>query len=85
MEKTWKHTRAKYGSGEELWVGKVCVAACFNPVGSKGSPTKYRAEIRLPTIAMKQDRQEADTAEEIKRRIENVVDVWFRWLDEPSP
>lgn len=81
MEKTWKPARGKYTCGEELWIGKIPVASWFNPVRSKGDPTAYRAQIDLPGIAMKKDRIEADSADEIKARIERVVDTWFKWLE----
>lgn len=82
MEKTWKPARGKYASGEELWIGKVPVASWFRPTRSKSEKTIYRAEIKLPGIMFKEGRNDADTVEEIKSRIEEVVDTWFKWLEQ---
>lgn len=81
MKKTWKPARGKYAHGEELWIGKVPVASWFNPIGRKGEPTMYRAEIKLPGISLKSGRETADSKDEIKARIERAVDTWFTWLE----
>jgi len=53
-------------------------------VGVRADPTAYRAQIDLPGIAMKRERVEADSADEIKRRIEGVVETWFKWLEQEA-
>lgn len=81
LKKEWKETRAKYGSGEELWIGKIKVGSWFNPVGSKGDPMRYRAVIDLPGITMKPETVDHPDREAAKTRVERAVDTWFKWLE----
>lgn len=84
MKKEWKPTRAKYGSGEELWIGKIKVGAWFNPTVSKSEATKYRTQILLPGITLKEGTIDWTTADAAKARVERVVDTWFKWLEESA-
>lgn len=78
----WKRTRARYGSGEELWIGKINVGSWFNPVVPKGSPSKFRAMLHLPGLEMKPETVDHDDAESARQRVERAVDTWFKWLNE---
>lgn len=82
MKKEWKPTSAKYGSGEELWIGKIKVGSWFNPSVPKGSDTVYRASVDLPSINMKKGTTDFPNRELAKARVERAVDTWFKWLEE---
>lgn len=75
--KEWKPKRAKYGIGEELWIGRRCVGAWFNPTVSKGSPSIYRAVVHLPDFRLKEDVQDKDNRDDAKLIVERSVDAWF--------
>lgn len=82
MQGVWKANTGKYTTGEVYWIGKINVGAWFNPVVSKGEPTKYRAMIELPGIKMKEGTTDFNNAEDAKKRVEAAVATWFKWLEQ---
>lgn len=84
MNKVWKKNRAKYGSGEELWIGRRCVGCWFNPVVSRGSEALFRAQTHLPSIAIRTDLVDSKTAEGAKAVVEAIVDAWFKGLEDEA-
>lgn len=77
----WKRTEGRFANGETLWIGRVPVGAWGNPIGRKGESTKYRAEVSLPGLRMKEGTVDFANADEAKRRVEAAVLTWFKWLD----
>jgi len=82
MNKVWKKSKAKYGSGEELWIGRRCVGCWFNPVVSRGSETLFRAQTHLPSIAIRPELVDSPTSERARAVVEAIVDSWFKGLEE---
>jgi hypothetical protein len=80
----WKPARGRFASGEELWIGKVCVGQAFYALGAKGDAPKYRAAVHLPSYSMKAGTADWPTLELAKVRVERAVRVWFEWLDQDA-
>lgn len=81
MKTKWVRKEQKYSTGEHLRVGRVNVGSYFNATRSRGEPQMYAVEILLPGIRLKEPAKFA-TIEEAKKRLENAVYVWFKWIEE---
>ena len=82
MKGVWRINKAKYASGEEYMLGIVRVGCWFNPTVSKGNQIVYRVSIELPGINMKKGTTDYDTADKAKKRLEQAVENWFKWIQE---
>lgn len=85
MKKEWVVPKRYRGAGEDLYIGKVLVGSWYCPLGAKGEVTKYRAQLNLPGLHMRDDSVDFPDAEQAKARLERAVDTWFKWLEETRP
>lgn len=80
----WKPARHKYASGQECWLGKICIGSYFNPTVRKGEPTVYRAATVLPGIVMKGGTTDFPNDELARARVEAVARTWFNWIQQEN-
>lgn len=82
MRGKWERQTGKHESGENYRIGPVIVGAVsYNGMRSKDDPKAHKAYVTLPGIHLKTGTDTFVTIEEAKRRVESVVDVWFKWLE----
>lgn len=74
----WKLAKGRFTVWRELRAGSVLVGKVFAPIGSKGEPTKYRAECLLPCIFLKEP--DAPGEAEAMEKLERAVKAWFDWV-----
>ncbi|KKL76918.1 hypothetical protein LCGC14_2040070 [marine sediment metagenome] len=78
MNYIWRAKRFQYQSGEYLYLNRIYVGEyswnSYRPQGSEEA-NHYEGNIFLPSI--KNKRVFADTAEEVKVKVEKIVNSWL--------
>ena len=78
MNYIWRAKKFQYQSGEYLYLNRICVGGySWNSYRSQGSEeaNHYEGNIFLPSI--KNKRVFADTVEEVKVKVEKIVNSWL--------
>ncbi len=79
VNKQWKGKTDKYQNGEYLYVNRILIGgfdwspSCVKSEDGKELP--YEARIYLPSL--KANKFYGATVEEVKRRMEKIIDNWF--------
>ncbi len=73
----WKPDEARHSTGNLYWLGPICVGSAGYALQSRGDPTRYRAEVRLPGIKVAESAALKPTMEEAQAVVESVVRTWF--------
>jgi hypothetical protein len=81
----WRKDEARHSQGELYWLGRICVGSTGYALQSRGAPTRYRAEVRLPGIKINEAAALQPTIEESKAVVERVVRTWFARVSEGAP
>ena len=80
----WKADTARHSTGDLYWLGPICVGSASYALQSRGEPTRYRAEVRLPGIKVAEGAALRPTMDEARSVVENVVRSWFARVSSPA-
>lgn len=77
----WRKARLPFVSGEEYWIGLICVGSYrYDPI-MRDDAKPYSVRIDLPSITMKTGTRQP-TVVDARNRLERAVIMWFKWLNE---
>ena len=80
----WKENKAKYQTGESLYLGRICIGSYgWNSSRSKSESERDNLEdwsgsLLLPSLLNSAQRVYGSSAEEVKVKMGKVVTSWFR-------
>ncbi len=80
---TWRKQTGHYQIGENLFLNRIYIASCsWNGARTQtdalgNTPNSYVGDINLPSLSDKVKRLYANNLEELKPKIERIVENWF--------
>ena len=74
----WKKKTGIYQNGKSLYLNKLCVGSCdWNDMRSRGDTELNHYVGRLLLPSLKFDHLLGDDENEVKAKVEKVVNAWF--------